>query len=142
MVRPVSDSLLPFGRAERTGSYREISHGLHCYRDEQAFWFDLLGRDAENRISTNQLALGTVVKLKEFVLSEWFLRLPGTYWTSDGTRRRIGEAQNRELWDGYTKILTPGGKSELVTGGVGTLRVLPHECEDGDKCRRRKMARD
>jgi hypothetical protein len=113
--------------------HREISHGVHSYGDEQQFWFDLIGKGAAHPISTDRLMLGDVVDLKDFLLSEWFPRLPGTYWTEDGTRRRIWAEQNRELWDGDTQVLTPEGKTELVTGGVGTLRVLPHKGGDGEK---------
>lgn len=106
--------------------YRENSHGSHTYHSEEAFWFDLIGRDTTNRASTDRLSLGDVVELKEFVLSEWFSRLPGTYWTKEGTRRRIWAEQQLESWHGDTLVLTPAGKSELVTGGVGTMRVFPH----------------
>src|SRR5580704_9502056 len=119
-VRPLTEIFTGFWTYLRAWEmvrikYREISHGHHCYQDEQEFWFDLIGKDADNRLSENRLALGDVVELKDFVLSEWFPRMPGTYWTADGTRRRIWADQNREWWDGDTQVLTPEGKSELVT---------------------------
>jgi hypothetical protein len=88
-----------------------LQRGIHTYQSEQDFWRDLNGRDSRNNLATEQLELGDVVELKGFQLTEWFPRLPGTYWTPEAATRRQWATRHREHWDQETEVLTPEGKT-------------------------------
>jgi hypothetical protein len=61
------------------------------------------------------------------VFSEWTPRVPGLYWRSEsGTLRRVA-AGDVERQNGRNLTLNPFGKSRVVVGGVGTLRLPPSE---------------
>ena len=70
---------------------------------------------------------GCHVHFKDCALSEWVARVPGLFWTKDAeTLRRLAEAAievTSEEWIVYS----PPGKSQLVSGGIGTLKLLPDE---------------
>lgn len=112
---------------------RGRKRGLREYQTEEAFWRDLIGYDLNGQPAPNPLRLNDVVALRGFQISEWFPRSPGTYWTRDGRDRRVWAANHKEAWDHETEVLTPKGKTQLVTGGVGTCRVNVHEGENGKR---------
>ena len=130
-LKPLADGMskyFHFGDFLRVFARGE-SRGVHDYLDEAGFWRDLLGRDLEGRLSSDPLVLNDVVRLRGFLISEWFPRSPGTYWTADGQARRIWAKEQTERWDEETEVLSPQGKIQIVTGGVGTCRVMAHAGE-------------
>jgi hypothetical protein len=73
------------------------------FTTDEAFWNEVL----ERRIGT-----GTAVELKEFVLSPWVPRSPGTYWKTESQAFR--QAAERYVIDTkkYT-VYGPNGKTLL-----------------------------
>lgn len=62
-------------------------------------------------------------------LSEWVARVPGLYWHPESAKlRKVRPAQIESQTSGWIQY-TPDGKSQKVSGGVGTLRLPP--AEDG-----------
>ncbi|MHA2247926.1 MAG: ATP-binding protein [Candidatus Hodarchaeales archaeon] len=110
------DSLL----ADRTGSVR--------YSNEQDYWRDVIG-PYFFQPSVTKLHPDTIVELKNFHLTEWFPRCPGTIWTSKARELRK-EAQKHLYRDrdvvSYGKNIgfyAPAGKTYMVIGGLGTTRL-------------------
>ena len=128
-LKPIFDG---FAKYVSFGAYvqdlaRSRQRGLQEYHKEADFWRDLIGYDLDGHSSQNKLRLNDIVALRGFQLSEWFPRSPGTYWTLDGKARRDWAANHIERWDQETEVLSPTGKTQLVTGGVGTCRVKAHD---------------
>jgi|GEM_PF-1376025 len=91
------------------------------YRDERGFWADALGAGRPGQ----RLVAGDQVTLKAFRLSTWVPRVPGLYWKAESRQLRSA-AQGERLAPGAgLGIYTPVGKTLLVMGGVGNVRLLP-----------------
>src|SRR5690606_15078603 len=58
-------------------------------------------------------------------LSEWVPRVPGMYWHPDSrTYHDLASREVSALW-GHAPAYTPAGKSMVVIGGTGTLKLPP-----------------
>ncbi|UIE40235.1 hypothetical protein [Leptodesmis sichuanensis] len=86
------------------------------YWSESHFWQDVL--------QTRQVYDTCQVLLKDFQLIHWIPRAPGQYYTRDARHSReaaqhfvVARERNHVVFDPY-------GKSEMVKGGVGCLRLL------------------
>ncbi len=90
------------------------------YRDEKAFWFDVLGYGDEARAPS----AGDQIVLRGFRLSPWVARVPGLYWKAESTRMRAA-AKGEMLPPGSLGVYTPVGKTMGILGGVGNVRLLP-----------------
>ena len=102
---------------------------LTCATDEQ-FWQSVLGQ---------RLTAGMTVTLDRFHLLDWFPRAPGLYHTEEARWAREeavmlhrhpvfkGAKSNLQAQErnDYTVILTPQGKSSMLQGGVGCIRLKP-----------------
>ena len=91
--------------------------GLLLY-DDRTFWQQVLEK---------QLPFGSPVEIvMELVVSEWVARVPGLFWTpsAKGMRERGEREQDRRLGQ---SALFPVGKSSVVSGGVGTMKLAPSE---------------
>jgi hypothetical protein len=75
------------------------------------------------------------VELKGFMVTDWFPRAPGVFWSE---RARFAREQ---VYDSTPEndpelglIYSPASKTGLIErGGVGTIRLLPHRV-DGTRC--------
>jgi hypothetical protein len=86
--------------------------------DDQFFW--------QQVFSDPGASWGSSVHFTDRVaFSEWVARIPGLFWRPEAARRRqfSRDAVEERHRDGVT--LRPFGKSQVVTGGVGTLRLPP-----------------
>lgn len=92
------------------------------YWSEEHFWQDVL--------QTRQIYDTCQVLLKDFKLVNWIPRAPGQYYTRDALRSResaqnfvVARERNHVVFDPY-------GKSEMVKGGVGCLRLSDKQVGD------------
>jgi len=93
------------------------SYGLSFY-DDGAFWHDVL-RAPTRAWNTRVDVLDCVV------FSEWIARVPGLYWRPESARLRQFTHDAVEGYDLDGVTLRPYGKSQIVVGGVGTLKLPP-----------------
>lgn len=85
------------------------------YQKEYQFWQDVMG--------SGQIYETRRVRLNNFLLCSWIPRAPGQYYTSEARDyRRISKDYVRERDKGFV-IFDPYGKSSMVNGGVGCLRL-------------------
>jgi hypothetical protein len=94
----------------------ERYHG-HYYRDDGMFWDHVL-HDPDS-------LWGVRFRFGILALSEWVARVPGLYWKDEAKQMRKLSPEaievQKEDWTQYT----PWGKSQVVLGGVGTMRLPP-----------------
>lgn len=116
----------------RYGAFKRlaIQRGIRTYYNEKDFWRDLIGPKFYAG-GEQLLKLNDIVELKGFQLTEWFPRAPGTFWTEEGFQRRSAAQVDIERVTEQFKVYGPAGKYLMVTGGVGTTRILPHRGEAG-----------
>lgn len=85
------------------------------YQKEDHFWQDVMG--------SGQIYETCRVRLNNFLLCSWIPRAPGQYHTSEARDyRRKSKEFVRERGKGFV-IFDPYGKSSMVKGGVGCLRL-------------------
>lgn len=90
------------------------------FYEDQQFWAEVF--------SDNLTQWGSILSFYfPVVFSEWVARVPGLYWRSDRATLRRYNAGEIERVEGANVTLRPLGKSRLVIGGVGTLRIPPSE---------------
>jgi hypothetical protein len=91
------------------------------YWSEDQFWQDV--------IQSGQVYETCQVTLKEFLLSQWIPRSPGQYYTLEARRSREAaqhfiKSRSRDYSQNKDYVVfDPYGKSEMVKGGVGCLRL-------------------
>lgn len=101
----------------------ERSHPVHV-RDDEDFWLRVFEAN-----SGAEDEFDRVFAIRSCFLSSWVARVPGLYWKPEAkATRRVSEEQieSREgssLWVTYS----PPGKSQKVSGGVGTLCFPPDQ---------------
>jgi hypothetical protein len=84
---------------------------------DEYFWFEALHGNAP---------FGSqVLFFDKVAISEWVPRVPGLFWTNSAAKLRECGKERVEHRTGTSLVLTPFGKSQLVSGGVGTLRLPP-----------------
>lgn len=86
------------------------------FYDERSFW---------RLVLRNRMPLGTPVRMHDVAISEWVARVPGLFWTDDALMHRDHGFRHVERRDRSSITLRPLGKSEMVSGGVGTLKLAP-----------------
>ncbi|WFU40782.1 hypothetical protein QA640_42640 [Bradyrhizobium sp. CB82] len=115
---------------------RAPAYGSGFY-DDQEIWRDLLrlhshtrldeGRPGRRTSSPDPNRWDTVSTLYKVAVSEWVARVPGLYWLPGSQRMRtVHPSQIESKSDGWLTY-TPRGKSQTVSGGVGTLKLSPSE---------------
>jgi hypothetical protein len=105
----------------------------HFYTNE-TFW---------GKVLTERIRANTTVVLHNFFLFEWFPRSPGLFHTDDGREcREVAQsrlyplsAEQRRAYE-ETRPLDPtvydlDGKTEMLGGGVGCIRLMPKLTENG-----------
>jgi len=99
---------------------REQQHGqgqIGFFADRD-FWHEVL--DAPDA------HWGSAVHFVDRVaFSEWVARVPGLFWKPESARRRQFSSDAIEQRHRGGVTLQPFGKSQVVTGGVGTLKLPP-----------------
>lgn len=91
--------------------------GRKDFGDDGNFWQFVFG---------NYLPFGTTVDFPQgAAVSEWVARVPGLFWTDAAEKLRADGERYVESREPGSKTLKPFGKSELVSGGVGTMRLPP-----------------
>ena len=63
--------------------------------------------------------------LDSFFLFEWFPRSPGLYYTPTGFKARREAQSNIERIDEGVLVYNPYGKSSMLEGGIGNIRLKP-----------------
>jgi hypothetical protein len=88
------------------------------YYDDEHFWCQVLSRPSESWDAR-------VKFLDRVIFSEWVARVPGLYWRPESEKLRRFSSDAVEGYDLGGATLRPYGKSQIVTGGVGTLKLPP-----------------
>lgn len=127
VIRPFMASSITAGdylftRAWVHGDHFETADdGAATYASEEDFWHDAL--ETQAMFETRRLVL------KDFVLMEWVPRSPGRYHSAAGRQARSGAAEHMLQVttiadrEGGSVLYDPVGKSAMITGGLGCLRL-------------------
>lgn len=103
-------------RRSRTGSRSENIH--YNFYDDHEFWNIILTSPADG-------TYGHSFSFFYCVLSEWVARVPGLFWsTGADTLRKLAEGAI-EFKSAEWTMYQPLAKSQVVLGGVGTLKFSP-----------------
>ncbi len=75
------------------------------------------------------------VDLQGFLVTDWFPRAPGVFWSERAHLARFGVYNSAPENDPELGLIyRPSSKMELIEqGGLGTVRLLPHKV-DGTRC--------
>jgi len=99
------------------------------YDDDATFWVDA---------TANKLFEGQVITLKNAAITEWLPASPGRFHTPEAAQSRekaeffyMPEPHASHYPDGYYPHFTPPGKTAMVLGGVGSVRLAAHESPTG-----------
>jgi hypothetical protein len=95
------------------------SHDRLLYREDVDFWGQVLaapGNCWRKRVDA----------FDPVIFSEWVARVPGLFWKPGMASMRTYSAADVERYDLDGITLKPYGKSEIVMGGVGTLKLPPN----------------
>jgi len=112
----ILEALDNYARAEVTaGDANAGAPRDHDFVGDELFWYHAFD---------GQVRPGATVQFKvSGVLSEWVPRVPGLFWSRCSSLLR---KEARQYVESPT-ALKPFGKSSLVSGGVGTLKLAPSE---------------
>ncbi|KPJ49487.1 MAG: hypothetical protein AMJ38_03260, partial [Dehalococcoidia bacterium DG_22] len=105
------------------------------YKQNESLWKDVM----EQRVTA-----GIEICLERFLILDWFPRAPGLYYTPDAkwAREEAYQHLHDKVWDSpirdhaaragaprrrldFTVVFTPTGKSSMLQGGVGCIRLKP-----------------
>lgn len=110
------------------GLYRLVEPAQHynesCkeYFVNKSFWGDL---------NQGSICHGDYISLNEFQISEWLPSAPGRYFTPDALIQR---EEAKWFWDRSKGEYIPLGKTSMVLGGIGSVRLAPRTVRGGDVC--------
>jgi hypothetical protein len=85
--------------------------------EDKGFWYIALNNDS----------WGMELNFFHTVMSEWVARIPGLYYSKGAEALRSLGASQIEINDTDWETYTPTGKSRLVNGGIGTIKLSPDE---------------
>lgn len=100
-------------------SKKKDDEGGLNFLDAESFWKAVLNNPSNfwnKKINTGW-----------FVLSSWVARVPGLYWTPTAQIMREKGFEHIAEYDGRSIELFPGGKSRMVEGGLGTIKIAPDD---------------
>jgi len=100
---------------------RPDANQISLYHDGD-FWREVFWHQANGRLPE-----GTEVEFYAAVVSEWVARIPGLYWCEGADRLRAAAGRNIEYESAKWRTYMPRGKTFLVSGGIGTIRLPPSE---------------
>jgi hypothetical protein len=105
------------------------------YRTNEKVWRDVIGE---------AIIAGQEITLEGFDILDWFPRAPGLYYTQGAPQARdeafghlhpklmdgpaldhVGRVGKAGSLRNYTAVFTPEGKSSMLEGGVGCIRLRP-----------------
>ena len=95
----------------------QASEDSFYYIDDQEFW----------RVFTSSDNWYGEVEFDELAVSEWVARIPGLYWSKGAEKLRQVAPENIESRTANWVTYSPLGKSQKVTGGIGTVKLPPSE---------------
>lgn len=107
----------PLSEAHRWSTEDEVRHPISLYTDAD-FWYSLDHEQPPFEF-----------RFRAAALTEWVPRIPGLYWREGSARRREVDPSHVLFRTDRHVTYTPIGKSQVVSGGIGTLRFPP--AEDG-----------
>jgi hypothetical protein len=79
----------------------------------------------ERILSDPEEVWGLKFDIPRAALSEWVARVPGLYWKRGSEKMRQLSPAATESQSSHWLTYTPWGKSQKVSGGIGTLRLPP-----------------
>jgi hypothetical protein len=118
----ILETMENYARVEVKESARPKFAGHRNLGSDEQFWFLALNGD---------LPFGASIDFPQgAVISEWVPRVPGLFWTPAAAMRRKYRDEDVERFEGRHVVLRPFGKSRVVSGGIGTLRLPPSTSGD------------
>jgi len=91
-------------------------------KHNSAIWKRLI--DKRDLFATNR------VTLSNFYIFEWFPLSPGLYHTRSAKRSRDNAYYNISHMEDDIMVFNPHGKSSMIEGGIGNIRLKPRMIED------------
>ncbi|HEX8408108.1 MAG TPA: hypothetical protein VF883_04550 [Thermoanaerobaculia bacterium] len=115
----ILEAITNYARVEIEESRNDtLNLNVHFSADEY-FWPNVFGL---------RTPFGSNVDVpNEVIVSEWVARVPGLFWMAGAQAHRREGEKLVEYRDGNSITLRPMGKSSLVSGGVGTIKLPPSE---------------
>lgn len=108
--------------SQTTDDYAPSQQTDKNFANNESIWDEIISK----RLRRTDLN----VILEGFFLFEWFPRSPGLFHTETATKsRRQAEDHIDSVEDGVT-IYNPYGKSSMLDGGIGTVRLKPIEIKN------------
>src|ERR1017187_1497625 len=118
----VLETVENYALAEVKGGSRADWRGHEDFGSDEQLWHSTLA---------GKLPFGTTVDFPQgAAVSEWIARVPGLFWTESAAKLRVFTDHDVERRTGESNVLRPFGKSRLVSGGVGTMRLPPSSSGD------------
>jgi len=93
------------------------------YYDDREFWQSFAGINEHETRAINTAE----IEIMYAAVSEWVARVPGLYWSEASETFRKIKPENIESRTGNWVTYSPAGKSQKVTGGIGTVKLPPSE---------------
>lgn len=94
--------------------------GTFRFYDDGEFWREIINNPDHFWDKTFQLR-------SRVVLSEWIARVPGLYWKKGSEILRDVTESAIEQIGNVHNVLQPIDKSQVVMGGIGTIRLPPND---------------
>lgn len=113
---PLADELLAES-SDLACETRTSNERLHTYSSDKEFW--------SNAIAGIGVPNGAYLNFRKVALTEWVPRIPGLYWTDQSAKMRDVSPATVEIEAGRWITYNPLGKSQFVSGGIGTLKFPP-----------------
>ncbi len=95
--------------------------GMESWSDED-FWCNVFCAQDDGEVLD-----GKTVIISIAAVSEWVPRIPGLYWRNGSAELRAAAQKKIEFKSGRWEHYDPTGKSFVVSGGIGTVRLPPSE---------------
>lgn len=114
---------------------RENIGSSRTFNNSEEFWRAILQSEfRDDRNSAEPLHNNQVVNLRNFFLTEWTPKLPGRVWTRSGDSNLLQGIHDivgqTNIYDRIFNVLGPEGKSKMITGGFGSVRIKPRQNSD------------
>ena len=91
------------------------------YREDRAFWRNFVGI---NKRTPRQIDKHEI-RISYAAVSEWVARIPGLYWSAASEKFRKVKPEDIESRTDNWVTYSPKGKSQKVSGGIGTIKLPP-----------------
>jgi hypothetical protein len=122
-------------RAERPGVFLDQHVAPLFYQQTRPAdgAHEVFGREQDFWAKSSELTFASVC-LDGFLLTDWFPRAPGVFWSDYGIRERENTWSDDTIDDPELgRIFNPRSKMALIEeGGIGTIRLRPRRIDDTD----------